>query len=29
MPPKQKITKEILLEHAFEIAEEKGIDAVT
>ena len=29
MPPKQKITKEILLEHAFEIAEEKGIDTVT
>ncbi len=29
MPPKQKITKEDLLEHAFKIAEEKGIDAVT
>lgn len=29
MPPKQKITKEILLEHAFGIAEKKGIDAVT
>ena len=29
MPPKQKIKKADLLEHAFKIAEEKGIDAVT
>lgn len=29
MPPKQKITKEMLLEHAFKIAEEEGISAVT
>lgn len=29
MPPKQKITKEMLLEHAFRIAEEQGIMAVT
>lgn len=29
MPPKQKITIETLLEHAFQIAEVKGIDAVT
>ena len=29
MPPKQKITKEELLECAFTIAEKKGIDAVT
>ncbi len=29
MPPKQKITKEILLEHAFQIAESKGISTVT
>lgn len=29
MPPKQKITKEILLEHAFAIAEEGGIQSVT
>ncbi len=29
MPPKQKITKEILLEHAFAIAEESGIQSVT
>lgn len=29
MPPKQKITKEMLLTHAFQIAKEQGIDAVT
>lgn len=29
MPPKQKIAIETLLEHAFKIAEEQGIDAVT
>lgn len=29
MPPRQKITKEILLDHAFQIAESKGISAVT
>lgn len=29
MPPKQKITKEILLAHAFHITEEQGISAVT
>lgn len=29
MPPKQKITKDIILEHAFKIAEEQGIAAVT
>lgn len=29
MPPKQKITKELLLEHAYAIAEEQGIMAVT
>lgn len=29
MPPKQKITKEILLKQAFKIVQEKGIDAVT
>lgn len=29
MPPKQKITKSMLLEHAFQIAEEQGIMAVT
>ena len=29
MPPKQKITEEILLSHAFQIAKEQGIDAVT
>lgn len=29
MPPKQKITKEVLLSHAFTIAEEQGIAAVT
>ncbi len=29
MPPKQKITKETLLMHAFQIASEQGIDAVT
>ena len=29
MPPRQRITKEILLEHAFQIAESKGISAVT
>lgn len=29
MPPKQKITKDMLLEHAFQIAEEQGIMAVT
>lgn len=29
MPPKQKITKEMLLEHAFAIAEESGIQSVT
>lgn len=29
MPPKQKITIEMLLEHAFKIAEEQGIEAVT
>ena len=29
MPPKQKITKEMLLEYAFKITEESGIDAVT
>lgn len=29
MAPKQKIAEETLLEHAFRIAEEKGIDAVT
>lgn len=29
MPPRQRITKEILLEHAFMIAEEQGIMAVT
>lgn len=29
MPPKQKITKEMLLEHAFMIAENQGIMAVT
>lgn len=29
MPPKQKIKIETLLEHAFKIAEEQGIDAVT
>lgn len=29
MPPRQRITKRILLEHAFQIAESKGISAVT
>lgn len=29
MPPKQKITKNMLLEHAYKIAEEQGIMAVT
>lgn len=29
MPPRQRITKEILLDHAFQIAENKGISAVT
>lgn len=29
MPPRQRITKGILLEHAFQIAESKGISAVT
>ena len=29
MPPKQKITRETLLTHAFTIAEEQGITAVT
>lgn len=29
MPPKQKITKDLLLEHAFQIAKEQGIMAVT
>ncbi len=29
MPPKQRITKEILLDHAFRIAESNGISAVT
>ena len=29
MPPKQRITKEILLEHAFKIAESHGIASVT
>ena len=29
MPPKQKITREMLLEHAFKIAEAEGISAVT
>lgn len=29
MPPRQRITKEILLDHAFQIAERKGISAVT
>lgn len=29
MPPKQKITKELLLEHAYAIAEKQGIMAVT
>lgn len=29
MPPKQKITKDMLLEHAFQIADEQGIMAVT
>lgn len=29
MPPKQKITKEMLLTQAFQIAREQGIDAVT
>lgn len=29
LPPKQKITKAMLLEHAFKIAEEQGISAVT
>lgn len=29
MPPKQRITKEILLEHAFKIAESQGIASVT
>lgn len=29
MPPRQKITKEILLDHAFQIAESEGISAVT
>lgn len=29
MPPKQKITKDMLLEHAFKIAEKQGIMAVT
>lgn len=29
MPPKQRITKEMLLEHAFKIAEEQGISEVT
>lgn len=29
MPPRQRITKELLLEHAFQIAESKGICAVT
>lgn len=29
MAPKQKITKEMLLEHAFKIVEEQGIGAVT
>lgn len=29
MPPRQRITKEILLEHAFQIAESNGISAVT
>lgn len=29
MPPKQRITKEMLLSHAFDIAKEKGILAVT
>lgn len=29
MPPKQKISKELLLKHAFQIAEEQGIAAVT
>lgn len=29
MPPKQKITKEMILSHAFSIAKERGISAVT
>lgn len=29
MPPKQKISREMLLEHAFQISEEQGIAAVT
>ncbi len=29
MPPKKKITRDILLSHAFIIAEEQGISAVT
>lgn len=29
MPPKQKITKDMLLEHAFKITQEQGIIAVT
>lgn len=29
MPPRRKITKEMLLDHAFQIAESKGISAVT
>lgn len=29
MPPKQKITKDMLLEHAFQIAKEQGIMSVT
>ena len=29
MPPKQKVTKDMLLEHAFQIAKEQGIMAVT
>lgn len=29
MPPKQKVNKEMLLEHAFQIAEEQGISTVT
>lgn len=29
MPPKQKVSREVLLAHAFQIAEEQGISAVT
>jgi len=29
MPPRQRITKEMLLEHAFQITEEQGISTVT